>query len=64
MQNTLSALRVNDSERTTITVAHSLATVLQFDYVYVLKDGRIAESGTPSALLAESVLFRGLLVES
>src|SRR5690606_30084003 len=36
--------------RTTIVIAHRLATIRKVDMIYVLRDGRIAESGTHKAL--------------
>ncbi|GGM73746.1 multidrug ABC transporter ATP-binding protein [Dyadobacter beijingensis] len=36
--------------RTTIVIAHRLATIRKVDMIYVLRDGRIAESGTHQAL--------------
>ncbi|KAE9364355.1 P-loop containing nucleoside triphosphate hydrolase protein, partial [Stipitochalara longipes BDJ] len=61
VQNMFAALRSEDSQRTTITVAHSLANVLQSDLVYILKDGKVVESGKPQDLMGRSVLFDELL---
>ncbi|MGN7886333.1 ABC transporter ATP-binding protein [Dyadobacter endophyticus] len=36
--------------RTTIVIAHRLATIRKVDMIYVLREGRIAESGTHQAL--------------
>jgi ATP-binding cassette subfamily B protein len=38
--------------RTVIVIAHRLSTVIQADRIHVLRDGRIAESGTHAKLLA------------
>ncbi|RYP39735.1 hypothetical protein DL767_002116 [Monosporascus sp. MG133] len=43
--------------RTVVTVAHTLANVMQADVVYVLKEGRVVESGSPEALRGSSRLF-------
>lgn len=39
-------------DKTVIMIAHRLSTVTGADQIYVLKDGKIAESGTHEALLA------------
>jgi ABC-type multidrug transport system fused ATPase/permease subunit len=50
IKKTLLELRGNI---TMIIIAHRLTTVKDCDQIFVLKDGRIAESGTPSALLQD-----------
>ena len=39
---------------TIMTIAHRLDTVIDYDAVVVMADGRVAESGRPSALLGAS----------
>jgi ABC-type multidrug transport system, ATPase and permease components len=39
---------------TIISVAHRLNTIVDFDRVVVLHDGRVVESGKPQELLAQS----------
>ena len=43
--------------RTVIMIAHRLSTVANADCIYVVEDGRIAESGTRDALCAKSGIF-------
>jgi ATP-binding cassette subfamily B protein len=47
----LSTLDRLASDRTTITIAHRLSTVVNSDLIVVLDDGRVAESGTHEQLL-------------
>jgi ABC-type transport system involved in Fe-S cluster assembly fused permease/ATPase subunit len=48
------------SGRTTLVIAHRLSTIVDSDVIYVLRDGRIAESGTHDALLARNGLYAHL----
>jgi ABC-type transport system involved in Fe-S cluster assembly fused permease/ATPase subunit len=43
--------------RTTITIAHRLSTVVNSDVILVLEDGRVAESGTHEQLLERGGLY-------
>ena len=40
-------------ERTIITIAHRLSTVQNSDYIYVMKEGKIVEEGSPEHLLQQ-----------
>lgn len=40
--------------RTTVIIAHSLATIKNADYVIVLRDGRVERAGSPKEILQES----------
>ena len=46
--------------KTVIIIAHRLSTIANVDRIYVLKDGKIAESGTSRELLEQNGLFRSM----
>ncbi len=52
-----SALRALMAGRTSLVIAHRLATVRDADRIIVLKDGRILEQGSPAELLAADGLY-------
>jgi ATP-binding cassette subfamily C protein len=49
-----------DLAATHVVIAHRLSTVVSADRIYVLKDGRIAESGTYRELMQQRGVFAAL----
>ncbi len=41
------------ADKTVITIAHRLSTIKSAAFIYVLEDGKVADSGTPQELLAK-----------
>jgi ABC-type transport system involved in Fe-S cluster assembly fused permease/ATPase subunit len=56
-QDIQTALRAVARHRTTLVIAHRLSTVVDADEIIVLRDGRVAERGRHSALLARDGLY-------
>jgi ATP-binding cassette subfamily B protein len=56
-QDIQAALRAVARHRTTLVIAHRLSTVVDADEIIVLSDGRVAERGRHSALLARGGLY-------
>ena len=62
LQSTLRSSAFKD--RTIITIAHRINTILDSDRILVLEKGRVAEFGSPSALVAKKGLFYKLVREA
>ncbi len=56
-QDILATLHAVAEHRTTISIAHRLSTIADADTIFVLDQGRLAESGTHADLLRQSGLY-------
>ena len=54
-------LRTRFSDTTLLTIAHRLDTIMDYEKVLVLSNGRAAEFGTPIELLESNGIFTDLV---
>ncbi|KAJ7114100.1 P-loop containing nucleoside triphosphate hydrolase protein [Mycena epipterygia] len=47
-------IRTDPANSTVIAVAHRIETIIDFDWILVMEDGRLVESGSPETLLPRS----------
>lgn len=57
------SLRRQLEDKTMLIIAHRLSTIEHADYIYVLKDGVIIESGTPAQLLGQDGHYSSFVKE-
>ena len=51
-------------DRTIITIAHRINTILDSDRIVVLQEGQVAEFDSPDELIRRKGLFHGLVKEA
>ena len=60
----MDTLRDVSSDRTTIIIAHRLSTIQHADHIIVLDNGKVAEQGSPEALMSnEGGMYHRMLHE-
>jgi ATP-binding cassette subfamily B protein len=59
-QDIQAALRAVARDRTTLTIAHRLSTVVDADEILVLEDGQVVERGSHWNLLAQGGIYAGM----
>ena len=59
-QEILASLKEVSAERTALTIAHRLSTVIEADEILVLDAGRIVERGHHAALLDQGGIYAGM----
>ena len=47
--------------KTVLVIAHRMRTVAGADHIVVLEDGRVAQEGTPSELMAQGGLYKRMV---
>lgn len=52
--NLFKEIRTHLKEKTILIIAHRLSTIKHADFIYVLKEGRVIESGTPNELIKQN----------
>ncbi|RUM77074.1 MAG: ABC transporter ATP-binding protein [Sulfurovum sp.] len=60
--NLFEALQEFLSSKTVITIAHRLSTIQSAEYIYVLEDGKMVDSGTPKVLLSKDESYFSSMV--
>lgn len=58
--NVMSDLTNNMEDKTMIIVSHKISSMLNADFIYILNEGRIIDSGTPAELYSKDGYFKNM----
>ncbi len=56
----MQAIRTISQEKTIITIAHRFATIADSDYIFLLKEGRLAAQGTTKEMFSDNIEMKQL----
>ena len=58
IKNSIDAIKQN---RTVIIISHSISQIIDADYIYALKDGRVEESGDPDEIYKRGGIYKDII---
>ena len=58
IKNSIDAIK---QDRTVIIISHSISQIIDADYIYALKDGRVEESGDPDEIYRKGGIYKDII---
>ena len=58
IKNSIDAIK---KDRTVIIISHSISQIIDADYIYALKDGRVEESGDPDEIYKKGGIYKEII---
>ncbi|MBR3465735.1 MAG: ATP-binding cassette domain-containing protein, partial [Bacteroidales bacterium] len=58
IKNSIDAIK---QDRTVIIISHSISQIIDADYIYALKDGRVEESGDPDEIYKKGGIYKEII---
>jgi ABC-type multidrug transport system fused ATPase/permease subunit len=58
IKNSIDAIK---KDRTVIIISHSISQIIDADYIYALKDGRVEESGAPDDIYKKGGIYKDII---
>ncbi len=58
IKNSIDAIK---QDRTVIIISHSISQIIDADYIYALKDGRVEESGDPNEIYKKGGIYKEII---